>query len=47
LLPSLESVSLPLLDELYEGGETIKHHYFPNDGLISLLVMTADETDSF
>jgi CRP-like cAMP-binding protein len=44
LLPHLETVPLPLTDVLYEGGEPIKHVYFPNDGLISLLVVMKDET---
>lgn len=44
LLPQLESVSLPFMGVLYEGGETIRHVYFPDDGLISLLVVMDDET---
>lgn len=44
LLPHLEFVSLPFMKVLYEGGEPIKHVYFPEDGLISLLVVMDDET---
>ncbi|HEX8354995.1 MAG TPA: Crp/Fnr family transcriptional regulator [Pyrinomonadaceae bacterium] len=44
LLPHLESVPLPFMEVLYEGGETIRHVYFPDDGLISLLVVMEDET---
>lgn len=39
LLPHLESVSLPFMEVLYQGGESIKHVYFPNEGLISMLVV--------
>ena len=44
LLPHVESVPLPFMGVLYEGGETIKHVYFPDDGLISLLIVMDDET---
>lgn len=44
LLPRLESVPLPFMEVLYEGGEPIRHVYFPDDGLISLLVVMDDET---
>jgi len=44
LLPRLESVALPFMGVLYEGGEPIRHVYFPGDGLISLLVVMDDET---
>jgi CRP-like cAMP-binding protein len=44
LLPQLESVPLPFMGILYEGGETIRHVYFPDDGLISLLIVMDDET---
>jgi CRP-like cAMP-binding protein len=44
LIPHLESVPLPLMEVLYESGEPIKHVYFPNEGLISLLVVMRDGT---
>jgi CRP-like cAMP-binding protein len=44
LLPHLESVPLPFMKVLCEGGETIRHVYFPDDGLISLLIVMGDET---
>jgi CRP-like cAMP-binding protein len=44
LLPQLEAVPLPFMEVLYEGGETIRHVYFPDDGLISLLIVLEDET---
>lgn len=37
LLPELEQVPLTFGDILYEPGDNIKHVYFPNDGIISLL----------
>jgi CRP-like cAMP-binding protein len=44
LLPHLEEVRLPFMEVLYESGDAIEHVYFPNDGLVSLLVVMADET---
>ena len=44
LLPHLEPVALPFMEVLYEGGDPIKHVYFPGDGLISLLVVMKDGT---
>jgi CRP-like cAMP-binding protein len=44
LLPHLESVPLPFLEVLYESGDPIKYVYFPNDGLISVLVVMGNET---
>ena len=39
LLPHLESVSLPFMEVLHEGGQPIRHVYFHGDGLISLPVV--------
>lgn len=44
LLPHLEHVSLPFMEVIYESGDPIKHVYFPDDGLISLLVVMEDGT---
>ncbi|HEY0100245.1 MAG TPA: Crp/Fnr family transcriptional regulator [Pyrinomonadaceae bacterium] len=44
LLSHLESVPLPFMEVLYESGDAIEHVYFPNDGLISLLVVMKDQT---
>jgi CRP-like cAMP-binding protein len=44
LVPHLETVRLPFMKVLYESGDAIEHVYFPNDGLISLLVVMADKT---
>jgi CRP-like cAMP-binding protein len=44
LLPHLESFRLSFMDILYESGDAIEHVYFPNDGLISLLVVMKDKT---
>jgi len=44
LIPHLESVRLPFMEVIYESGAPIEHVYFPNEGLISLLVVMEDET---
>ena len=44
LLPHLEMVHLPFMEVLCESGDAIEHVYFPNEGLISLLVVMADGT---
>jgi CRP-like cAMP-binding protein len=42
LLPSLESVALPLGMVLYESGGAQGHVYFPTDSIVSLLYVLAD-----
>jgi CRP-like cAMP-binding protein len=37
LLPELEQVPLPFAEVLYEPGERIRHVYFPNESIVSLL----------
>jgi CRP-like cAMP-binding protein len=44
LIPHLETVRLPFMEILYESGEPIEYVYFPNEGLISLLVVMEGET---
>jgi CRP-like cAMP-binding protein len=39
LLAGLESVELSFGEVLYEPGERIRHVYFPNDSLVSLLTL--------
>jgi CRP-like cAMP-binding protein len=42
LLPELEHVTLTFGDILFEPGDTIRHVYFPNDSIISLLSSVED-----
>jgi CRP-like cAMP-binding protein len=42
LLPELEHVTLTFGDILFEPGDFIRHVYFPNDSIISLLSAVAD-----
>jgi CRP-like cAMP-binding protein len=44
LLPELEQVTLPFTEVLYAQGERIRHVYFPNDSVVSLLVEVADRS---
>ncbi len=39
LLPGLEQVTLTFGDTIYEPGAVIRHVYFPNDSLVSLLTL--------
>jgi len=41
LLPQMEVVPLKLGEELYAPGGRIRHCYFPNDGVVSLLTVLA------
>ncbi len=42
LLPGLEPVTLKFGEVLYESGQPIRHVYFPNDSLVSLLALVDD-----
>jgi CRP-like cAMP-binding protein len=42
LLPGLECVSLPLGEEIYAAGQTLKYVYFPSTAIISLLYTMED-----
>src|SRR5205814_716632 len=42
LLPELEQVTMPFAEVLYEPGERIRHVYFPNDSIVSLLTEVGD-----
>ena len=39
ILPNLEPVTLAFGEVLYETGDAIRHVYFPNDSLVSLLTL--------
>jgi CRP-like cAMP-binding protein len=44
LLPELEQVAMPFAEVLYEPGREIRHVYFPNDSIVSLLAEVADRS---
>lgn len=44
LLPELEQVTMPFAEVLYKAGERIRHVYFPNDSIVSLLAEVADRS---
>lgn len=44
LLPELEQVTMPFQKVLYEPGERIRHVYFPEDSVVSLLAEVADRS---
>jgi hypothetical protein len=37
LLPKLENVTLAFAQVIYKPGDIIRHVYFPNDSIVSLL----------
>src|ERR1051325_5183441 len=44
LLPEWERVAMPFAEVVYEPGEQIRHVYFPNDSIVSLLAEVADRS---
>ena len=44
LLPELERVAMPFAEVIYESGARIRHVYFPNDSIVSLLAEVADRS---
>lgn len=44
LLPGLKRTTLSFGDILYDPGEAIRHVYFPNDSIISLLAAVAERS---
>ena len=44
LLPALERVAMPFAQVIYEPGDPIRHVYFPNDSIVSLLSVVAEHS---
>jgi len=44
LLPELKHVTLTFGEILYEPGDTIRHLYFPNDSIVSLLAAVTERS---
>jgi CRP-like cAMP-binding protein len=44
LLPELEQVPMPFAEVVYEPGARIRHVYFPNESIVSLLAEVADRS---
>lgn len=44
LLPELEQVAMPFAEVLYEPGDRIRHVYFPNDSIVSLIAEVTDRS---
>ncbi|MDQ3802908.1 MAG: Crp/Fnr family transcriptional regulator [Acidobacteriota bacterium] len=42
LLPELEQVTMPFAEVIYEPGDRIRHVYFPNESIVSLLAEVRD-----
>ena len=42
LLPKLEDISLVYAETIYEPGDIIRHVYFPDSGVVSLLMRVAE-----
>ncbi len=42
LLPKLEEISLVFAETIYEQNDIIRHVYFPNSGIVSLLTRVAE-----
>lgn len=44
LSPELEQVELPFAETIYNPGDTIRHVYFPNDSIVSLLAVVSERS---